>query len=230
MENLKQIRNTILVDQGLDAILNTVPNPQHPDVEKRNKEIIIALKEYADQLRGRPESEIQQDLLIIDSLIGLAEKNLNSELRLASLKKVNPVTSQFNPNLTQIQIDGLLLMANDLTSAGNKLCQECHILSNAGIVSFDGNQTSLVRAQFDHRAHILQRQCLDCHNVIPVTTEMNPDTAAGKALDISATQNIPGIENCRKCHSKDKTASTCVTCHLFHSNKEHRGNLRLFTD
>ncbi len=230
MENLKQIRNSIFFGQGLDVILNTVPNPQDFDAKARNKKIIEALKEYADQLRGRPEVEIQQDLLIIDSLISMAERNLKSELRLLSSKQLKEVTPQFNPNLTQSQIDGYLQVANDLTSAANKLCQECHILSNAGIVSFDGDQKSLIRAQFDHRAHILERQCLDCHNIIPVTTAMNPDTDAAKALDISATHNLPGIENCRECHTKSKTASTCVTCHQFHPNKEHRGNLRLFAE
>ena len=230
LENLKQIRNSIFVGQGLDAILNTVPNPQDPEVQSRNKKIIDALREYADQLRGRPEHEIQQDLLIIDSLISMAQRNLKRELRLLSSKPMNEITPQFNPNLTQNQIDGFLQVASDLTSAGNKLCQECHIVANAGIVSFDGYQKSLVRAEFDHRAHILERQCLDCHNIIPITTAMNPDTAAAKALDISATHNLPGIENCRECHSKSKTANTCVTCHQFHPNKEHRGNLRLFAE
>jgi hypothetical protein len=230
MENLKQIRNSIFVGQGLDAILNTVPNPQDPEVQSRNKKIIDALREYADQLRGRPEQEIQQDLLIIDSLISMAERNLKRELRLLSSKPMNEITPQFNPNLTQNQIDGFLQVASDLTSAGNKLCQECHIVANAGLVSFDGYQKSLVRAEFDHRTHILERQCLDCHNIIPITTAMNPDTAAAKALDISATHNLPGIENCRECHSKSKTANTCVTCHQFHPNKEHRGNLRLFAE
>ena len=230
MENLKQIRNAIFVGQGLDAILNTVSNPQDPNAGVRNKEIIDALKEYADQLRGRPEAEIQQDLLIIDSLINMAERNLKSELRLLSSKQMNEITPKFNPNLTQNQIDGYLQVANDLTSAGNTLCQECHIVAYAGIVGFDGNQKSLIRAEFDHRAHILERQCLDCHNVIPVTTEMNPDSVAAKAFDISATHNIPGIENCRECHTESKTASTCVTCHQFHPNKENRGNLRLFAE
>ncbi|MGH8015903.1 MAG: hypothetical protein ACREBV_06905, partial [Candidatus Zixiibacteriota bacterium] len=188
LENLKQIRNQLYVSTGLDAILNTVPNPQKPNPRGRNQEVIEALKEYADQLRGRPEAEIQQDLLIIDSLISMAERRSRAELRLLSSKNMN-LQPQFNPNLSQNQIDGLVQVANDLTGAGSKLCQECHSLSNAGIVSFNGDQRSLVRAEFDHRAHILERQCLDCHNIIPVTSEMNPNESARKALDISATHN-----------------------------------------
>lgn len=230
LENLKQIRNAFIEDQGLEAMLNTAPNPQMPNLRERNRQIIETLKEYADQLRGRPEVEIQLDLRIIDSLIRIAERSLNGDLRLLFSKNMNFPESRINPNLTQVQVDGYLQVANDLTSAANKLCQECHLMSNAAIVSFNGNQRSLVRAEFDHRAHILERQCLECHNMIPVTTEMNPDTVAAKALDISATNNIPGIENCRECHNKGKTSSTCVTCHQFHPNKEHRGNLRLFAD
>jgi len=229
LENLKLIRNQLYVGSGLDVILNTVPNPQDPNPKRRQGQIIDALKEYADQLRGRPEAEIQQDLLVIDSLISLAQRKSRTDLMLMSSKntKLNP---QLNPNLNQNQVEGLLQVANDLTSAGSKLCQECHMVANAGIVSFDGDQRSLVRAEFDHRAHILERQCLDCHNIIPVTKEMNPDENAAKALDLSATHNIPGIENCRECHSSNKTSSTCVTCHQFHPNKEHRGNLRLFVE
>jgi len=230
LENLKQIRNLLFTGQGLEAILNTTLNPQDPNPKARNKKIIEMLKEYADQLRGRPEAEIQQDLLIIDSLITLAERSTKKDLQLLSSKNMNLQSPTLNPDLTQNQIDGFLQIAGNLTSAGNKLCQECHKLANAGIVSFDGDQKSLTRAEFDHRAHILERQCLDCHNIIPVTLEMNPDEIARKTLDVSATHNIPGIENCRECHSSDKTASTCVTCHQFHPNKEHRGNLRLFAD
>lgn len=230
LENLKRIRSAVLADQGLEAILNTVANPQNPNFQARQNEIIKTLKDYAHQLRGRPEEEIQLDLLIIDSLINMAQKSLRTDLQLISSKNMNVQPVQFNPNLTQNQIEGFLQVASDLTSAGNKLCQECHIVQNAGIVSFNGDQRSLKRAEFDHRAHILERQCLDCHNVIPMTAEMNPDENARNALDISATHNIPGIENCRECHGGGKTASTCVTCHQFHPNKEHRGNLRLFAE
>lgn len=229
LENLKQLRNQLYVNTGLDAILNTVPNPQDPNPRDRNRKVIDALKEYADQLRGRPEAEIQQDLLIIDSLINLAERSSRAELQLLSSKNMEVQLPQLNPNLNQAQIDGFLQVANDLTSAGSKLCQECHDVAGAGIVSFDGNQRSLIRAEFDHRAHILERQCLDCHNIIPVTNKGGLDSLAIKALDVSATHNIPGIENCRECHTSKKTASNCVSCHQFHPNKEHRGNLRLFS-
>jgi len=230
LENLKQIRNTVYTELGLDAILNTTPNPQDPDPKRRYQMIIAALTDYADQLRGRPEPEIQQDLQIIDSLITMAQSNIKSNLQLLSSKAMDIQTPKINPNLTQVQIDGYLQLVKDLTSADNKLCQECHVLANAGIVSYDSHQQSLIRAEFDHRAHILEKQCLDCHNVIPVTKEMNPDENERKALDMSATQNLPTIENCRECHASGKTASTCVTCHYFHPNKDHRGNLRLFAE
>ncbi len=228
MENLKQIRKLLYPEQGLDGILNTTPNPQRPDFQARNKKIIQMLNEYAEQLRGRPEAEIQQDLLIIDSLITLAERNLKKDLQLLSSKNMNLPTLALNPDLTQNQIDGFLQVADNLTGAGNGLCQQCHRLSQAGIVSIDGDQRSLRRAEFDHRAHILERQCLDCHNIIPVTRQLGSDTSETKAIDVSATFNLPGVENCRECHSSGKTNSTCVTCHQFHPNKEQRGNLRLF--
>lgn len=230
LENLRLIRNKILVGQGLEAILNTVPNPQDYDSEERYFEIIAMLEDFADQLRGRPEPEIQQDLLIIDSLINMVTVSIKSNRQLLSSNQNSVPVVNMNPGLTQNEIDAQQQLANDLTSANNKLCQECHIVANAGIVSYNGGQRRLIRAEFDHYAHIMERQCLDCHNIIPVTKEMNPDENAAKAIDVSSTTNIPGIDNCLECHSSGKAASSCVSCHYFHPNKEQRGNLRLFAE
>lgn len=230
LENLKTIREILYPDLGLDGLLNTSDNPQDLNIRRKNEKMISTLEEYILQLRGRPEPEIQQNLKSIDSLLKIARKRYKTELRLLRTNKKSTADFTLNQNLTQGQIDDLLSLADKLTSAGKKLCQDCHILKNAALVSYDGNQLSMIRAEFDHRAHILEKQCLDCHNVIPITKEMSSDAKMIKAIDISATQNLPGIENCRECHTEKKAANDCVSCHFFHPNKEQRGSLRLFVE
>jgi predicted CXXCH cytochrome family protein len=61
------------------------------------------------------------------------------------------------------------------------------------------------KGEFDHRAH-RNTKCEDCH----------------KAEQSKSSEDVllPGIKVCRDCHggahSKDKLASTCITCHKFH--------------
>jgi hypothetical protein len=230
LENLKTIREILYPNLGVDGLLQTSDNPQDDNQKLKHDKMIETLEEYALQLRGRPEPEIQQDLKTIDSLLKIARKRSKSELRLLKAEGTNSGEPILNPDLSQTEIDELLALADKLTSAEKKLCQECHILSDAALVSYNGNQLTMIRAEFDHRAHILEKQCLDCHNAIPITKEMSTDEAAIKAIDISATQNLPGIENCRECNSSKKAANRCVTCHYFHPYKEQRGSLRLFVE
>lgn len=63
------------------------------------------------------------------------------------------------------------------------------------------------KALFNHKAHEDQ-ECAECHMGIE---------QSNSSLDI----NLPNVEYCQSCHlggwgSPLKTASTCVTCHIFH--------------
>ena len=63
------------------------------------------------------------------------------------------------------------------------------------------------KALFNHKAHEDQ-ECAECHKGIE---------QSNSSLDI----NLPNVEYCQSCHlggwgSPLKTASTCVTCHIFH--------------
>ena len=58
---------------------------------------------------------------------------------------------------------------------------------------------------FDHQAHI-NEDCARCH--------------AAEASTVASDVLMPDVESCRDCHggehSKNKLASTCVECHVFH--------------
>jgi uncharacterized membrane protein len=92
------------------------------------------------------------------------------------------------------------------------------------------DQQVLRRAQFNHRAHIVQRRCLECHTEIPIIAQADSAKAVPASLDRAAIQNIPGIENCRVCHNANETSNRCVTCHYFHPNKTNRSSMLLYLD
>ncbi|MDZ7344376.1 MAG: hypothetical protein ONA90_07660, partial [candidate division KSB1 bacterium] len=187
------------------------------------QEAIRTLQDNAKALSGRPEREVQQDLAKIDSLLKATQKRLRRQSHAGmSVKFLLPAKSSDGvaPN------EELNFLVNDLTKA----CRLCHVLSKAAILRVRNEQRVLHRAEFNHRAHILQRRCLECHTAIPILAPLADSTAVPKLADHSAIQNIPGIENCRACHNAAETSNRCVTCHYFHPNKTNRSSLLLYLD
>jgi uncharacterized membrane protein len=88
----------------------------------------------------------------------------------------------------------------------------------------------LHRAEFNHRAHILDRRCLECHVEIPIADALDANTKIDILKDKSSIQNVPKKENCVECHTSTAASNRCVTCHFMHPNKENRGSLQLFVD
>jgi hypothetical protein len=187
------------------------------------QEAIQKLQENTKALRGRPEREVQQDLAKIDSLLKATQKRLR--------RQSNPgMNAKFllpaKASADVMPAEELNFLVDDLTKA----CRMCHVISNAAILRVRNEQQVLRRAEFDHRAHILQRRCLECHTAIPILAQIADSTAAPKFADQSAIQNIPGIENCRQCHNAAETSNRCVTCHYFHPNKTNRSSMLLYLD
>jgi nitrate reductase cytochrome c-type subunit len=131
-----------------------------------------------------------------------------------------------NPNLTDAQRQAI----EDFALKVAKPCLECHDVQHAALQHVKASQRTLLRAEFDHRAHITQRRCLECHDGIPVAEALAGDTTGIAAIDRAATQNIPRKENCIQCHSPAEASSTCVTCHFMHPNKDNRASLQLFVE
>jgi hypothetical protein len=229
LENLKMIRRTLYPNLGFAELLKTVgeTSTQNKKVVSTAiyQEAIVTLQNYAAGLRGRPEPEVQRELVKIDSLLKVVRQKLQRQPILNGDAKFTWSSAKMNPNLIAEQISGL----NDLAAALTEPCRECHTVDKASILRVQKDQQVLQRAEFNHRAHILQRRCLECHTEIPII-------AAGAATTIKATQdraaiqNIPGIENCRACHNDNETSNRCVTCHYFHPNKTNRSSLLLYLD
>lgn len=229
LENLKTLRGKLYANTELFDLAGLSGDVDFRDGEEAGLAALNELRDNLDLLRGRPEPEIQSDIQIIDSLLTILNLQLAalSEGELATLFRSESLA--YRKDLNADEIGGLEAFVEQLTGGPNKLCQECHQVQYSAIMRVSADQKTLKRAKFDHHAHILDRGCLDCHNIIPILADAAVDTAMARWLDRSSTQNLPGIDNCQKCHTKTEVANSCVTCHNFHPNKGARNNLQRFT-
>jgi hypothetical protein len=225
MENLRQIRRTLFVDSGLAELLAARREGTSKSGYTAYSEALATLRTYAAGLRSRPETEVQRNLVTIDSLLRIAERRLSNQgaaLPLASFSTEAP-----NPQLSPEQRTAFEDLAQKLV----RPCLVCHVVEQAGILSVAASQGTLRRAEFDHRAHVVERRCLECHTEIPVERALlNAHTTGVAQIDRASTHNIPRIANCLECHTSGKAANACITCHFMHPNKENRGNLQLAFD
>jgi hypothetical protein len=234
LENLRRLRQTLNAESDFDDLLKTSgkTNSQNRAAfsAEAYQEALAMLENYAEALRSRPEREVQLELVRIDSLVQATRNKLLQH----GAKEMSflPPPANRNSSLTPAQIEDLNALAGNLT----RPCQECHTVANAAVLRVQKDQQTLSRAEFNHRAHILQRRCLECHTEIPILPPENASAANGTAKpalaarDRSAIQNIPAIQNCRQCHNTGETSNRCVTCHYFHSNKTQRSSMLLYLD
>jgi hypothetical protein len=210
----------------LAELLKTAGQNQPAAEKPIYQEAIQTLQEQVAGLRGRPEPEVQSELAKIDSLLKAARNKIQRQTLLnGELKFVWPaakVNASLNPN----QIAGL----NDLAASLTAPCRECHTVAKAAILRAQKDQRILHRAEFNHRAHIVQRRCLECHTQIPIIANGEVPATVKIVQDRAVVQNIPDIENCRACHNREETSNRCVTCHFFHPNKTNRSSLLLYLD
>jgi len=228
MYNLQLIRRTLYPNQGLSDLLTTsgiTSESPAQEAPARYQEALQTLKEYAAELRGRPEPEVQADLKRIDDLIKVVERKINNPTAAMDMTPFEKPL-QLNPKLSKEQVEALKTFALDLTEP----CRKCHIVSDASIQRVQTDQKVLHRAEFSHRAHILQRRCLDCHTTIPIAESLKSTGTIDPSKDNSAIQNIPTIDTCKQCHRPDLVSNRCVKCHEFHPNKVNRSQLLLYME
>jgi len=222
LHNLAGIRRSLHSELGLADLLDTYGLASNENASTLFAEALDRLQRYATPLRGRPEPDLQNDLEVIDSLLASAGRMLAAS-SYASVDSVFLAPYRTENAALSSDARGKL---EDLALKLTRACRLCHRLANASIARVQKDQQVLVRARFDHRAHLLDRGCLDCHNAIAVTPEMVA-VAPGGVPDSAFVQNIPGIENCRECHSPRGASNACATCHLFHPDKSLKSNLLL---
>ncbi|MDH3744082.1 MAG: cytochrome c3 family protein [Acidobacteriota bacterium] len=238
LDNLRRLRSMLYPDAGLADLLPVSPDAEPHEVRSLYEEAIATLEEQVIGLRGRPEPEIQAELSGITTLLERLKRQVADpfapldETRFALA--LDQKTKELEPERER-EIEALIA---ELTQP----CVQCHELKAGTIARVQKDQRVLRRAEFDHRAHIIQVRCLECHREIPIAESLEQEAAssdvtavgdvthAENAADRSAIQNLPGIETCRTCHASQQASDRCVTCHYFHANKSRRSDLLLYLD
>jgi len=225
-ENLKRLRRQLYPDLEFAELLKAsgrlMSQTDQALTTTVYQEALQSLQTYADGLRSRLEPEIQDDLDRVEGQIKNAQRMLRDQMNAGATPRFMPDPAAPNPN-PEIE---------ELVSKLTEACQKCHVVTKASIQRVAKDQRVLARAEFDHRAHILDRRCLECHIEIPILRAASGDTiakASSKAYG-ALIQNVPGIENCRECHNPGQSSNRCVTCHYFHPNKTNRSSLSLYLE
>jgi hypothetical protein len=221
LENLRRLRRRLYPDAGLADLLRASADAPPGEVRALYHEAVATLEEQALGLRGRPEPEIQQELERIRVLVETVERRIDEPFEPLDETAFLLAFEQRDPRLDEEEAAAIEALAADLTEP----CRGCHEVRNATIVRVDRDQRELRRAEFDHRAHIVQRRCLDCHDVIPVRELLDSEEKPPPELDNSGIHNLPRIDSCRQCHDPRQASDRCVTCHRFHPDKGSRAEL-----
>ena len=221
LENLRRLRRRLYPDAGLADLLRASADAPARQVRSLYREAVATLEDQALGLRGRPEPEIQQELRRIEALLESVRRRIDEPFETLDETRFLLAFEERDPALADEEVAAIEALAGDLTEA----CRDCHRVENATIVRVDADQKELRRAEFDHRAHIVQRRCLDCHAAIPIADYLDSEEKPPPELDNSGIHNLPTVARCRECHDPRQAADRCVTCHLFHPDKGARAEL-----
>lgn len=224
LHNLRRLRRLLYPNAGLADLLTASADVPASESRVLYEEALDTLEGYATGLRGSADPGIQEQLAAIEKILGKVRGVLDDPLApfdtsefLLALERPADL-----PDEDRETLDGLI---DDLTAA----CTLCHTVERATFTRIQEDQRALWRSEFDHRAHVIQRRCLDCHNQIPILDavsgeELDPD------VDRAALHNLPAIDSCRECHQPGLAANQCTTCHLFHPDAGRHADLLLYQD
>lgn len=208
--NLRLLRRAIQPSAGLPDLLRASAETRPSEKAELYEEALATLRHYADGLRGAPEPWVQDELAEIDATLAAADRRLDDRRTVLN-------DARFRVALPDERLDAAQMAEIDAFAALVATpCLTCHTVERATIARVHADQQTLHRARFDHRAHVLQRGCLDCHADIPVVEHLGATEPIDEAFDRAAIQNLPSIATCRECHQPSLAADRCLTCHLFH--------------
>lgn len=216
LANLRRIRRALYPDAGVSELLSTrVTEGTDPGGDVLLAEAVATLEAQAQDLRGTADRDVQEDLRKIDELLDLLRARIDAgHVRVPAELFAAPTETR--PDLAPERVAELKRLALDLTTP----CRQCHVVTDAAILRVNKDQKTLHRAEFDHRAHLVQRPfCADCHQTIPGLMDvLGEEALPEEPLDVAATHNLPTLESCRTCHTPREASDACVTCHAFHPN------------
>lgn len=222
LENLRRLRAELFPGTELADLLTTSSEVDGADIELLYQEAIANLRSQMLTLRGEPDGSVQRELEALGEALAEAERRLADPL--TPFDETRFDVRSTDRSSEELDLDAYREVVDGLTEA----CQECHLVQDATIRRVQTNQSTLHRADFDHRAHIIHARCVDCHTQIPIADYAGGDEDPPEGTDHSEIQNLPTIATCQSCHSPSGTSDGCTTCHAFHPDKSQWSNLSRF--
>ncbi len=221
MENLRFLRGRLYPSAELADLLRGSADRAPQDITALYEEAITTLATRIAELKDDPSRTVQAELEELTDLLATVRQRLNDPFSPLDENRFAVSVGDRDSSLSGTDREAYVEVVNALTNP----CQECHYVEQATIKAVQTDQGNLIRAEFNHRAHILHARCLDCHNQIPIRENVANDVEATEATDNAEILNNPPLATCLTCHSPKQAGSECITCHVFHPDKGRRSNL-----
>jgi hypothetical protein len=205
-----------LEEPGLSELLETGGAVPAHEREELYGEAISTLERHIESLRGVADADFQEHLREIEERIAVLRDRVRNPR-----EKIDPASlAPVYKNVSQSLIDSVNDVGDPLTDA----CSKCHFVDRARIANVQKEQRNLYSAEFNHRAHVKVRGCLDCHDQLPfeMPGAADKDAEEEDGERSAAVLNLPGIDSCTSCHNAELVSRRCTTCHEYHPHKERR--------
>lgn len=223
LHNLRRLRQELYPGAQLADLLRTSAHVPPQEVHTLVREAAETLREQIHAIQGDPSPAVQSELQGLRELLAEVERRIERPFGIIDESRFGVRITDRAPGLATGELDegAYLAVVDSLTAA----CQTCHVVDRATIRRVQKDQRSLIRAEFDHRAHVIHARCLDCHSAIPMREFLAAGEDPPPELDRAEIQNLPTMETCLTCHAGQGPAARCVSCHFFHPDKDHWANL-----
>lgn len=220
LHNLRELRRTLYPGAELADLLDASADPDLREPETLPAEAAATLREWIRSLRGTPSGDVQDELAGLDELLDRVEDRLDEPLPSVDLTRYEVGLAHRAADLDDP--DAYRSVVDSLTAE----CATCHVVERATIRRVQKEQRTLVRFEFDHRAHVTHARCLDCHTSIPVRDAVaEGEYELPASQDRAEIQNLPAVETCATCHDDGAAPNECTSCHVFHPDRAHWANL-----
>ena len=210
LHTLRRLRRAMYPTASLADLLRTSADVPPVDRWMLYDEALSTVRSYTAALHGRDDGGIHRAAHEFEQMVDVLERRIADPA--TRLDDAPFGLGPADPRLTGDQIAEIGVFAELVAQP----CRKCHTVSQATIRRVQTDQSVLRRAQFDHRPHVIQRGCLDCHERIPFADHVGSRRPVGPDVDAATIQNLPAIGTCRQCHAQGLVADRCITCHEFH--------------
>lgn len=225
LHNLRRMRKELYPGAELADLLVASAGTPSPASSPRalHEEAVQTLRAQIEALGGEPSPDVQDELDRLTELVEDIEARLEDPWAPVDETRFMVGSSDLAPGVStgEIDVEAYRSAIGDLTER----CTSCHLIEDATLARVQKDQRTMVRAEFDHQAHVIHARCLDCHSRVPFDDWIDSEEDPPSEVDRAGIQNLPGIESCRSCHSSQGPSTACTSCHLFHPDRAGHADL-----